>query len=116
MKYVIKHLFVTLIFVYVISFCSSSSFLAAEPDTDSEVTHGRIIFYEDVETSSSTSNKDNHPTQSNSNQYPVSNKKTTKGLLPQTSDYCSYFPTAIGLILILGVVIMYRTKWSVRVV
>lgn len=116
MKHVIKHVFLVFSLVYVMIFCSSISFLAAEPDTDSEVTHGRIIFYEDVETSSSTSNKDDHPTRSNSNQYPVSNKKATKGLLPQTSDYCSYFPTAIGLILILGVVIMYRTKWRVRVV
>ena len=112
MKYVIKHLFVTLIFVYVISFCSSSSFLAAEPETDSDLMHGKIVFYEDERTTSSTAKKNNQPTRSI--QGPVSDEKKMKKLLPQTSEYFSYVPLVSGLILVFGVLVTCKVKWDVR--
>lgn len=112
MNHVIKHLFVTLIFVYVMSCCLSPSFLAAEPDTDSDLMHGKIVFYEDERTTSSTAKKNNQPTRSI--QGPVSDEKKMKKLLPQTSEYFSYVPLVSGLILVFGVLVTCKVKWDVR--
>lgn len=114
MKHVIKHVFLVFSLVCVMSFCSSISFLAAEPETDSEVTHGKIVFYTEDSIVSPNSKKNNKSSLTYHSQSPK-NQTNKEGLLPKTADKKSYVLAFSGFILLLLSFLMYKSKWSVRV-
>lgn len=119
MKKVIKHLFIFTCFICFLG-VSHQDFLAAEPDTDSEVTHGKIVFYEDAKTTEFESSSKSKPkgTKASDNKIPssTSTRISTKnsGALPQTSEKLTIGSTLVGSVMILLAIVGYQYKRRVR--